>query len=471
MKTRSLVLGSTLVLLLTLILWQSPAPADSQATATAQANPAALFAFRDSADTPPSNWSGPRFKLSHNYPKQRPRCEAPWLKRPVNFNNPNPKWEDWKDYVQDIINYVAEGQDPNLPDNVGWKTEVNGQTRWFHIPWMAYDPHGGREFVHGLTNELSTALSTFKNDPNSGRASGKQKLAGAVQAGVNPLFETWSVGMYNPCGAWSVGQVFPASGAPATYKDPKTGRLMVRGLPFPEGTVVMKVLNTTADADSVSYMKNSTNWQANGHKKLVPVPTKSSDYTTYDRAITTVHLVQVDLAVIDPRSPTRWVYSTLAYDGTLDPQRYPTVWSRLVPLGVQWGSDPESFPAVPQDQSKPLWQSVLAPVNLPEHYGCNKRLAGVVDNPSSSCVSCHMGAYAAAPGVIDEQGKNIPLIFVPISTCQTYSPASKSYFSNYKYPMPYPDSTGLIKAAIPLDSSLQLQVAFVEYAQFVNGLP
>ena len=468
MKKGSITLGCTLFVTLAFVLWQMPKTVDSQSAAPARTNPAALFAFRDSVDTPPANWTGPTFKLSHNYPKARPRCDAPWLKRPVNFNDPNPKWEDWKDYIQDIVNYVGEGQDPNLPDNVGWKTEVNGQTRWFHIPWMAYDAHAGREFVHGLTNELSTALSTFRNDEDLERATGNQKLEGAAKVrGEDPIFETWSVGMYNPCGAWSVGQVFPASGAPATHRDPKTGQLLANGLPFPEGTVVMKLLNTTADPKSVSYLKNSTSWQANGHKKLVPVPTKDSEYTTYDRALTTVHLIQVDLAVIDPRSPTRWVYSTLAYDGTLPG---PTVWSRLVPLGVQWGSDPQSFPAVPKDQSKPLWQSVLAPTGLPEHYGCNKRLAGVVDNPSSSCVSCHMGAYAAPPGVLDVQGKNIPLVFVPKSTCQNYSADSRSYFSNYKYPMPYPGSTGVIRASIPLDSSLQLQVAFAEYAQFANGL-
>jgi hypothetical protein len=466
MKSRWFVLSCCLFVL---TLWPSSAPVGSQAPAPAKADPAALFAFRDSADTPPGDWNGPKFKLSHNYPQQRPQCAAPWLKRSVNFNDPNPKWSDWQGYVQDIINYVKEGQDPNMPDNVGWKTEVNSQTRWFHIPWMAYDPHGGREFVHGLTNELSTALSTFLNKPTSGRGSGKSQLPGLVKTGnVDPLFETWSIGMYNPCGAWSVGQAFPASGMPATYTDPKTGRLMARGLPFAEGTVVMKLLNTTADANSVPFLKGSTNWQANGHKKLVPLPTQPPDYTTYDRALTTVHLIQVDLAVIDPRSPTRWVYSTLAYDGTLPGA---TVWDRLTPLGVQWGSDPQSFPAVPQQQSKPLWQSVLAPTNLPEHYGCSKRLAGAVDNRASSCVSCHMGAFAAAPGVPGKQGTTIPSIFVPDSTCQSYSSISKNYFSNYKYPMPYPDATGLIKAAIPLDSSLQLQVAFNEYAQFANGLP
>lgn len=469
MKIRMLLIAGILLAMPAATLLKSPDPAETQTIASAKLNPASLFAFRDSVDTAPNNWSGPVFKLSHNYPKQRPRCEAPWLKRPVNFNDPNPKWDDWKDYVQDIINYVKEGQDPNLPNDVGWKTEVNGETRWFHIPWMAYDPHSGREFVHGLTNELSTARSTFLNDPTSGRASGKIQLAGAAKVdGVDPLFETWSIGMYNPCGAWSVGQAFPAGGAPATYKDPKTGRLLARGLPFREGTVVMKLLNTTADAGSVSFIKGSTDWQANGHRKLVPVPTKSSDYTTYDRAITTVHLIQVDLAVIDLRSPTRWVYSTLAYDGNLPGA---TVWDRLTPLGVQWGSDSQTFPAVPLSQSRPLQQTILAPTGLPEHYGCGKRLAGAVDNPASSCVSCHMGAYAAAPGVIDEQGKNIPLIFVPTSTCRNYSPDSMSYFSTYRYPMPYPNSTGLIREAIPLDSSLQLQVAFAEYAQFVNGRP
>lgn len=469
MKHGSKILGVTLLMTLAFMLLKMPKSAGTESVAPVQKSPAGLFAFRDSVDTAPANWTGPKFQLSHNYPKVKPKCDAPWLKRSVNFNDPNPKWEDWKGYVQDIIDYVGEGQDPNLPDNVGWKSEVNGQTRWFHIPWMAYDPHAGREFVHGLTNELSTALSTFRNDEDSGRGSGKETMDGAKKVnGEDPLFETWSVGMYNPCGAWSLGQAFPASGMPATHRDPKTGGLRANGLPFPEGTVVMKLLNTTASAEmGVEYLKGSTNWQANGHKKLVAVPTKSSDYTTYDRAITTVHLIQVDLAVIDPRSPTRWVYSTLAYDGN---QPGTTVWSRLIPLGVQWGSDPQTFPAVPQAQSKPPWQTVLAPTDLPEHYGCQKRFAGVVDNPSSSCVSCHMGAYAPAPGVILKMGTNVPMIFVSPSVCQNYSAASQAYFSNYRYPMPYPGSTGAIRAAIPLDSSLQLQVAYAEYAQFANGL-
>ena len=465
MKLKSLILSSLALVCLAAAVWRTTPPVESQAPGN---NPAALFAFSDSADINviPSNWTGPKFQLSHNYPKTKPQCQAPWLKRQVDFTNKNSQWSDWQGYVQDIINYVKEGQDPNMPDNLGWRSDVGGQTRWYHIPWMAYDTHGGREFVHGLTNELSTALNTFLDESSGTRASGKTVLAGASKVnGANPLFETWSVGMYNPCGAWSVGQAFPASGAPATFT--QNSRLRARGLPFAEGTVVMKLLNTTADATFVKYLQGSTSWQANGHQKLVPVPTKDTDYTKYDRAITTVHLIQVDLAVIDPRSPTRWVYSTLAYDGT---STGATVWDRLVPLGIEWGSDPGTFPAVPQNQSSPPWQSIIAPTNLPEHYGCMKRLAGVVDNAASSCVSCHMGAYAAPPGVLSIQGKTIPSIFVPMSTCTTYSSTtSAAYFSNYKFPMPYPGSTSPIKDAIPLDSSLQLQVAFAQYAKFMHG--
>lgn len=174
----------------------------------------AQAAFRNSVDTPPAGWNGPVFQLSRDYPKEKPNCDAPWLKRPVNFQDPNPKWSDWAPYIQDIVNYIKEGQDPNLADNPGWKTAVNGQTRWYHVPWMAYDGERGREFVHGLTNELSTALSTFRN---GGRGSGKHALATKAGDKTDPLYETWSVGMYNPCGGWSIGQAFPASGKPDTY--------------------------------------------------------------------------------------------------------------------------------------------------------------------------------------------------------------------------------------------------------------
>lgn len=421
-----------------------PAVADSGKTAER--------AFADAAVPAPADWKGPVFELSHDYPKTMPTCSSPWLQRDVKFE-PGGTWDQWAPYVQDIVDYVKEGQDPNLANEIGWRAKITTaaggeETRWFHVPWMAYDGHQGREFVHGLTNELSTARSTF-----TGRGGGLHELPGAPPDAV---YETWSVGFYNPCGGWSIGQQWPESGEPATYEE--NGRLLARGMPFAEGTVVVKVLNTTASGDDVPYLKGSTNWQADAHVQQGP-----DKYDPCKRAPREVHLVQIDLAVVDNRSPTRWVYSTLVYDGTMTGE---TIWDRMRPLGVQWGNDPGSFPAVPEGESKALSESIAAPINIHEHYGCQKRLAGNVDQANSSCLSCHMGAYAAAPGTAIEQGKNVPAIFVFDGMCTTNNPANAAYFSNYAYPAPYPGSTGAVAAAMPLDTSLQLQVAFSEYATF-----
>jgi hypothetical protein len=433
---------------------------DSGAQSSRIADGAAEAAFRDSVDKAPPNWKGARFKLSHNYPTQMPVCAAPWLKRTVSFNNPNPNWEEWRGYIQDIVDYIKEGQDPNLPDEIGWRSVVNNEVRWYHVPWMAYDKQRGREFAHGLTNELSTASSTF----HEGRGSGKERIFKALSttAGIDPLFETWSVGMYNPCGAYSLGKAFPASGIPSVSK--RDGRLFADGLPFPEGTVVMKILNTTADASSVPYLRGSTNWQADAHVQYSP-----TQYSTCERRPRTVHLIQIDLAVVDKRSPTRWVYSTLVYNGFLPGK---SVLDHLEPLGVQWGNDPHTFPAVARADSHPLQETVLAPVSLPEHYGCENRLAGAVDQANSSCVSCHMGAYAAPPPYLNIQGVTIPAIFSFPGLCSDHNAANTAYFSDYKYPELFPSAEpsqpNPFADTVPLDSSLQLAVAFAQYATYVS---
>ena len=270
--------------------------------------------------------------MSRDYPTQTPVCDAPWLRRNVDFNDPAPKWpganNEWSGYVQDIVNYVKEGQDPDLRDEIGWRSEVGGSARWFHVPWMAYDGERGREFVHGLTNELSTAASTFDGP---GRGTGLTNCRGRRARTASTRSSKPGRSASTTRAAQStLGQGWPPSGEPATYKDDK-GRLLARGMPFAEGTVVVKLLNTTADETAVPYLKGSTSWQANGHKQTGP-----TTYSTCERAVRRVHLVQIDLAVVDTRSPTRWVYSTLAYDGTLPGK---TVWDRMKPLGVQWGND------------------------------------------------------------------------------------------------------------------------------------
>ena len=129
-----------------------PAPAAAKGS-----NSAASLAFRNSVDTPPAGWKGPVFKMSRDYPKTAPKCDAPWLKRQVNFNSADPQWKDWEGYVGhysndspwygDVRIVLRKGQlyqngvqrlnprpggkfgfgDPESPDHMSFDSIINGR--------------------------------------------------------------------------------------------------------------------------------------------------------------------------------------------------------------------------------------------------------------------------------------------------------------------------------------------------------
>jgi hypothetical protein len=108
--------------------------------------------------------------------------------------------------------------------------------------------------------------------------------------------------------------------------------------------------------------------------------------------------------------------------------------------------------------------------DLYEHEGCRFRLAGPVDNAKSSCISCHAGAYAAPAGVPAKMGSNVPNIFGFDGMCDQYSQQNADYFQNLTPPQAYPG--GRFPNAMGLDTSLQMQVAFSQYALYkTNGQP
>ena len=115
--------------------------------------------------------------------------------------------------MQSVLAYVREGQDPQLTHEAGFVSEVNGETRWYHVPWMAYDPTAGREFIHGTTNERTAHLSDFIGDGRDFGVHSLPELSAECMAQYPHGFETWAVGMYNPWGGWSVGQVCGDTGA------------------------------------------------------------------------------------------------------------------------------------------------------------------------------------------------------------------------------------------------------------------
>lgn len=441
---------------------------------------AATHAFQNTPSGPPAGWTGPVFQLSHDYPTQAPAACDPavctWLQLKVDFGDGAraPDWTrgGWAAYMAALLTYIKQGQDPDLANDRGFVAQVDGKTRWYHVPWMAYDPTVGRDFVHGTTNERTASLGDFVGDKGGGvNALPPAMVEDSCEKTWAHGFETWAVGMYNEYGGWVFGNAFPAAGAgagaPRTMLDPTTQRLFLAGLPFPQGTLVAKILTTNAPVDCVASLRNSPEWQIHRHKT-----TTSNEYLC-EREVATSRVIQLDVAVVDERSPTRWVYGTFVYDGA---QPGPTFWDRLVPLGVQWGSDDKAWPAVKGERAKsaPVVQSVLnaLPAALYEHEGCNGRLAGPVDSKMSSCISCHGGSFSPSPaGTIATLGDNEPPVFgfeglcaVDLASPDSQWALNNAYFKDAPYPAAYTDPA--YASAIPLDTSLQLQVALSQYAVY-----
>jgi hypothetical protein len=133
--------------------------------------------------------------------------------------------------------------------------------------------------------------------------------------------------------------------------------------------------------------------------------------------------------------------------------------------------DEWTFPAVPKDVSIPAHQSVLRDPSDPrQHFGCEHRLAGPVDNKLSSCLSCHGAGYAQPTGQLGIYGPILPPIFGFTGECTNYSQQNVAYFQTTQFPMSY--GTGNYPEAMSVDTSLQLQVAFIQYGNYyVNGAP
>ena len=431
----------------------------AQAQDTVAQDTAAL-AYRDAVETPPPGWTGPVFRLSHDYPTEAPAAcdvrECPWLATNQSMfsqapGSSVPVWDaQWSAYMKKIFDYIKDGQDPMLSNQKGWDVKVGGKTRWYHVPWMSYDPTRGREFVHGLTNERTATISDFHKplDHHFG--------LNTLQASVNPnaKFETWAFGVYNDYGAYSIGKSWGKDGLPqvASYD----GVRAPAGLPFATGTVVAKLLFTTASEKDAPYLKGSPAWQADRH-------VMNGQNPTCERKVQVVHLVQMDIAVVDPNSPGRWVFGTYIWDGNRPGK---TAWDHLVPVGLQWGADPWTFPAVPRAESIPVRQSVLNPRRPNAQTGCQGRLAGPVDNKQSSCLSCHGGAFASTSSALSVPTGTPPIFGFP-GLCTQYSLENAQYFNNVQFPQGY--TGGQYPDVMNLDTSLQLQVSFFQYAQYKHA--
>jgi hypothetical protein len=339
---------------------------------------------QDIINQPPPGWSGPVFRLSDAFSRAVPESRYPW----EGYNPFDPslnqaqKTAHAEKYIWSVMHYIQEGNIGNPDIANDWKFCNNTTRQWFHIPYQTYDPMSGREYIHGLTRE---APVTFTLNGNT-----------------NVDTTVWAVGFYNPAAANGISKIW--TGKP----DPK---IPTQNFHFNEGSVIGKLLFTTATPAQMPFLKNVPSWKANisdpTYCKCKGTDGKACTFKEETqqcpRQVRDVYLLQFDIAVKDSRSPIGWTYGTFVADGERKAQEK-NPWNRISPLGLMWGNDtpPIGTGAInyPADSHTGLKQSaifwdvadMLNQKTNAGHLGCNNRLNGPADNAKSSCLSCHQTA-------------------------------------------------------------------------------
>jgi len=368
---------------------------------------------------PASQYSGPLFELSQSYPTQAPQGALPdfFKKLPA---KPDNNFETWRAYMEEVKHYCLEG---NV--EVDWNVQKNKLRQWYHMPWQHYGPLG-REGIHGLTKEAQIPV--------------KQLAQTQIASG-----QTYAVGIYNDIGAYTIGEVWkdPNNPDPGFTSQPKS---------FANGTVVCKALFADIDRTTVPFLVNPVLWQ--GYI--------TETFTSANRKIKDVALIQMDIAVRDTRmSDTGWIFGTFQYNGAKTGK---AGWDNLVPVGIMWGNDPKETgndftnPTPTETRINPALQQTAINANTkelpPTHLGWNGRLNGPVDNPNSSCLSCH--ATGESPQVAIMNPTFQPKDKIP-------SPGSAEWMKWFQnIPAGHPFTPGTKST----DYSLQLSGGLVNYFEW-----
>jgi hypothetical protein len=363
-------------------------------------------------DTIPGGYGGPWFqpKLIEKATTSGPTAARPWLAF-------DPRVEaDRLKYLLALRNYAFGGAPVRaltlqLTADAAYRDPAGGPVAsslksqaWYPAPRMTFgrpsDP-GTREAAHGMTRERRVSIG---------------ELGGNTQAFMN-----YAVAYYDARGAQTYQRVWSTA---TPGKDmPNLGQMQIA-----EGGFVYKLLFSAAKPtdfpQDILAGSVSANILPNAGGQPLPV-----------------RLLQIDVAVKDNRSPvTGWYFATYAYDASIGGG---SPWRRMAPVGLMWGNDPQGPPLTES------WINPAAPLYARNHLGVDGRLNGPVDNPASSCMSCHSTAQAptvaqmvpsgpcAQPSLLASWFRNLPGSapfgrFTPTGgTCDTTPPPNAPSAGDY----------------------------------------
>jgi len=331
-----------------------------------------------------------KFKIHYDFPQQLPdTANLPWLSVDP-FKQP-------ADYMQAIIKYATK---VNARDDIDWRIEDNKKESWCDAPWF----QSLREPLHGMTSE---------------RWSRPRELH-ALQTDWT---RTWAVGIYNDVACYGFGQI---------WKDPTFPK--TKGFAFANGALSIKMLFTSAKPSQVPYLTGSKEWTVAAND---------------DGSTMTMRLLQIDVSTKDNRSPNGWFFGTFVYNAA---QPGDTVWDRLMPVGLIWGSDPALTAATYYGGTGVIKEGWMNPTvaamffALPrQHLGLFGRVNGPVDNPKSACITCHQRALDWGRAVLDdsEEEKQANQLLPDVPFDPFDAEAAKRYFRNIGSESPVPGTQSL----------------------------
>lgn len=334
--------------------------------------------FSDPAAPPSSEYEGPLFQMSVDYPTggAPDLGTTPWQDA---IGSEEIDVDNAESYVEALKAQIEPDMATLLFDFEEWDASSAG---WYNQPWLSTI----RDGIHGtyIGSEFPAAMFP--------------------KSGLRAPMTTHVLVYYDEQAAYSLGSVWDEAGDPS---------LSSREGQFAEGAIIVKPAFTTANPSTWPPMADGFSWTLWGS------PTSAEESTGTDRELIDTTLFQFDIIVKDTQSSpeSQWVFSTLVYDKDADG----TVWDKMVPLGVMWGNDPSVNSPIdcnylPSVDNCPTlsetWINPDAPLYSMETLGWGGRLSGPNDgavdinaaiyqgegDPAapypdryamSSCMSCH----------------------------------------------------------------------------------
>lgn len=327
----------------------------------------------------PGEYNGPLFRLSYHYPSGLP---APYMGWRTAIGNGPITTANAAAYVQALKDAVARDMHTLLADYGDWNAARRG---WYNDPWLGAQ----REPIHGMLVGIEKVDNSL-----------------FPKSGLTKPFTTYVITYYNRTAAQTIGKIWG--------RDPKAPVLAGGATQYAEGAITVKLAFTTADGATWPAMEGAHSWPM---MMTANATTGHFDRPTLEKG----YLMQVDIVVKDSQSApqTGWVFATLVYDRDTRPGSQ-GIWDQMVPLGAQWGNDPQvNSAAAPGAPLQETWVNPNAPLYATETLGWGGRLSGPNDHAlndisvageggrvlvrnaaNSSCLSCHGASQwnAANPG-------------------------------------------------------------------------